>query len=153
MKFRGYKNSVCNRFLAATGCGCDHPVKSAVLGVGCGRQSYLFSTTWNLGARGIIYPVECLANKGFSLDRSSFVLLAVEIYPVGHWQGTGSKLAISLVLSRVTRRGPHGRVGLTARCFRGVALWDSVQWKLVGCLQSGGIINGLGWRETWRSLK
>lgn len=78
-----------------------------------------------LGASRMIYPVECLANMGLLPWTDLHLPFVLCKHPVGHWQWTGSKLAVSLIPSRVIRRGgPHGRVGLNASCLRRVATWD-----------------------------
>jgi hypothetical protein len=90
----------------------------------------------------VIHPTKWIANMGLlpCLGLQWGMCLAVEIYPVGHWQGTGSKLAVSLILSRVARR--LSLKGLNARFLMGVAIRDSVQWKQVPCSQSKRIIDG-----------
>lgn len=105
---------------------------SAVLGIGCGRWCYLFSTTWIFGGKRD--DLSSRTSYQHWLLPRPFVFLIVEIYAVVHWQGTSTKLAVFLVLSRITRRGPRGRVRLNAKCLWKVAIWDPVQWKLVTCL-------------------
>ena len=62
-----HRHLVRNGSLAATGCGCDYPVISAVSGVGCARWSHYFSPPWIFGGEKADFstPVECLANMAF----------------------------------------------------------------------------------------
>lgn len=93
---------------------------SAVSGVGCGRWSYSFSTTWICGSkRDDLFSRMSYQHVSSSLGRSPLGFPIVEMYPVGHWQGTGSKMAMFFVPSRVTRRGSSWKSGTQCQMLKG----------------------------------
>ena len=60
-----------------------------------------------------------------------------------NWNDLVCTHACPLYPARLLEGGPCGRVGLNARCLRGVAIWDFLQCKLVICLPSKRNIVGL----------
>lgn len=51
--------------------------------------------------------------------------------PVGHWQGQVWRWLCASYPAEFLGGGPQGTEGLDARCLMAVAIWDSVQWKLL----------------------